>query len=528
MEKVQKVLLFIPKFGLVIYYIIAEELMRKNDDSTEVTQLIKEYSSSFNYKTNETTIILAAGHGKRIKSNTSKMLHTIWNVPTVERVYNASLNGLKNVNTIMVVGIKAADVIKVIGSKKNTLFAHQAVQNGTGHAVQVGLKLIQKDYNGTVYVFPGDMGLIDGKTVKMFKDAFRKSKSDMMVLTGKFEGKPEENNYGRIVRVKEFDDNGESSGKDYKKVIEIIEHKDILSMKVNEVRILTFNKKKYSYSKSELIKNDEFNSSVYAFKFNHLSKLIGKIKSNNAQKEIYITDLISIFNKNGLSVSAVYPEDQHVIMGFNDKYVLSQMESIAQKNVYEKLKNIIEIEDPRDFFIDETIVEEIIKADKKGIPLDIKIGRGTYIGKGVKLNYNTTFKKNVKVEGNIKFGHNVTIYDNTSLTCFPNQKIEIDDGVEIFWGNTIKGNIKIGANSRVESIVDITGSDEHPVIIGKNVIIKGTSYVYGSQIDDNVIIERSVLKRKKIINSKKEKLEYLEVRFYLPAAVGINMISDLK
>ena len=64
MEKVQKVLLFIPKFGLVIYYIIAEELMRKNDDSTEVTQLIKEYSSSFNYKTNETTIILAAGHGK--------------------------------------------------------------------------------------------------------------------------------------------------------------------------------------------------------------------------------------------------------------------------------------------------------------------------------------------------------------------------------------------------------------------------------------------------------------------------------
>ena len=502
--------------------------MQKTDNKNEIQKLIKNYSSSFDYKTNETAIILAAGHGKRIKSNTSKMLHTIWNVPTVERVYNACASGLKNVNTILVVGIKADDVIKVIGSKKNTLFAHQEVQNGTGHAVKVGLDLIKKNYSGTVYVFPGDMGLIDGKTVKMFKEAFKKSNSDMMVLTGKFEGKAEENNYGRIVRVKEYDDNQEPAGKDYNKVIEIIEHKDILSMSDAEQRTLIFNNKKYSYSKKELIENDEFNSGVYAFKYNYLSKLINEIKSNNVQKEIYITDLISIFNQNGLNVSAVYPNEQHVIMGFNDKYVLSQMEFIAQKMIYEKLKNIIEIEDPRDFFIDETVVEEILKADKKGIPLDIKIARGVYLGKGVKLNYNTTFKKNVKVEGNIKFGHNVTIYENASLTCFANQKIEIGDNVEIFWGNTIKGNIKIGADTRVESIVDITGSDEHPVKIGKNVVIKGTSYIFGSLIDANILIEHSVLKNKKIINSSKNKKEIKKVRFYLPEAEGLDLISDLK
>lgn len=502
--------------------------MQKTDNKNEIQKLIKNYSSSFDYRANETAIILAAGHGKRIKSNTSKMLHTIWNVPTVERVYNACASGLKNVNTILVVGIKAADVIKVIGNKKNTLFAHQEMQNGTGHAVKVGLDLIKKNYNGTVYVFPGDMGLIDGKTVKMFKDAFKKSGSDMMVLTGKFEGKAEENNYGRIVRVKEFDDNQKSAGKDYNKVIEIIEHKDILSMNEAALRTLVFNKRKYSYTKKELIENDEFNSGVYAFKYNHLSKLINEIKSNNVQKEIYITDLISIFNQKSLNVSAVYPSEQHVIMGFNDKYVLSQMEFIAQKIVYEKLKNIIEIEDPRDFFIDETIVEEILKADKKGIPLDIKIGRGVYLGKGVKLNYNTTFKKNVKVEGNIKFGHNITVHENSSLTCFENQKIEIGDNIEIFWGNTIKGNIKIGDNTRVESIVDITGSDEHPVKIGKNVVIKGTSYIFGSVIDDNILIEHSVLKSKKITNSSKDKKETKEVRFYLPDAEGLDLISDLK
>ncbi|MBU2492489.1 MAG: NTP transferase domain-containing protein [Bacteroidetes bacterium] len=502
--------------------------MQKSENKNDISKLLKQYSSSFDYSVNETAVILAAGHGKRIKSNTSKMLHTIWNVPTVERVYNACGAGLKKVNRIMVVGIKAKDVVKVIGVKKNTLFAHQAQQNGTGHAVKIGLELIKKNYKGTVYVFPGDMGLIDGKTVKMFKDEFKKSKSDMMVLTGIFEGKPEDNNYGRIVRVKEFDDNGRPSGKDYNKVIEIIEHKDILSMKDNEMHSMIFNKRKYSYTKKELIENNEFNSGVYAFKYNYLSRLINKIKSNNAQNEIYITDLISIFNMNGLNVSAVYPNEQHVIMGFNDKYVLSQMEFIAQKIIYEKLKNIVEIEDPRDFFIDETIVEEILKADKKGIPLDIKIGRGVYIGKGVKLNYNTTFKKNVKVEGNIIFGHNVTIHENASLTCFPDQKIEIGDNVEIFWNNTLKGNIKLGEATRIESIVDITGSDEHKVIIGKNVVIKGTSYIYGSELDDNILIEHSVLKRKKIINTSKNKKDRMKIRFYIPTSEGADLITDLK
>ena len=83
--------------------------MQKSDSQSEIRKLIKEYSSGVDYNVNETAIILAAGHGKRIKSNTSKMLHTIWNVPTVERVYNACASGLKNVNTILVVGIKAAD-----------------------------------------------------------------------------------------------------------------------------------------------------------------------------------------------------------------------------------------------------------------------------------------------------------------------------------------------------------------------------------------------------------------------------------
>jgi bifunctional UDP-N-acetylglucosamine pyrophosphorylase/glucosamine-1-phosphate N-acetyltransferase len=82
------------------------------------------------------------------------------------------------------------------------------------------------------------------------------------------------------------------------------------------------------------------------------------------QNEIYITDLISLFNSKGYSVGAVSPNDQHVVMGFNNKSVLKEMDEIARKNVYERLKDIIQIDDPDDFFIHDSVVM-IYPQDKK-------------------------------------------------------------------------------------------------------------------------------------------------------------------
>ncbi|HPN37822.1 MAG TPA: NTP transferase domain-containing protein [Melioribacteraceae bacterium] len=494
-----------------------------------VNQLIKEYSTGINYNCKETAIILAAGHGKRIKSHTSKMLHKIWGIPTVERVADACIKALNNVNLIMVVGIKAEDVIKVIGKKDNTVFANQAEQLGTGHAVQVGLETIDSSkYEGIVYVYAGDMGLLDDKTVKMFGDKFKESKSDMMVLTGLYEGKPEENSYGRIIRVKEFDVAGLSSGEDFGKVIEIIEHKDILKLPDDKPYLLNFNGKTYSYQKDELINNNEFNSGVYAFKYNYLAKLIYDIKNDNAQKEIYITDLISIFNKNGLTVSAVSPKEQHVIMGFNNKSVLKEMESIARTIAYNKIKDIVEIDDPDDFFIHDCVINQILELDSKGIPLDIKIGKGVYIGKGVKLNYNLNLLKNVFVEGNIIFGENVKIWENVHLSTFEHQEFFIGNNVEILWNNIIKGKIKIGNNCRIESSVNMTGSDENPLIIGNNVTIKGTSYIFGSIIDDDIFIEHSVIIKKRIDKILKKDGTVMPIMFYLPMPRGIDAVTPLK
>jgi len=495
----------------------------------EINNLIKQFSSNFNYKNSETAIILAAGHGKRIKSQTSKMLHKIWGKPTVQRVFEACKNGLSKSNSIIVTGIKAEDVIQVIGKKNNNVFAFQEVQQGTGHAVQIALKNIdKKKYNGIVYILPGDMGLINDITLKMFKSKFKKSKADMMVLTGMYDGgDPYENSYGRIVRVKPYDDNGNSSGKDTDKVIEIIEFKDILRLDENTPYKREFKGRTYSFTKEELIKNDEFNSGVFAFKFSHLVNLINKIKSDNAQSEIYITDLIALFNKNKLSVGAVVAKQDHVIMGFNNKSVLKEMDNIARSQVYEKLKDIIEIDDPDDFFISDDVVEEIIAQDKKGTPLDIKIGKGVYVGQGVKLNYNIKLRKNVYVMGNVVFGKNIEVGENVHLSCFANQKLELKNNVEILWGDIIKGNIIIGENSRIESSVNITGSDEYPTLIGKNVTIKGTSYVFGSIIDNDLFIEHSVLISKKVDKLIRKDGEIQPVKFFLPMPEGIDAIEEI-
>ncbi len=141
--------------------------------------------------------------------------------------------------------------------------------------------------------------------------------------------------------------------------------------------------------------------------------------------------------------------------------------------------------------------------------------------------YNIKLRKNVYVMGNVIFGENIIIGENVHLSCFPNQKLEIKNNVEILWGDIIKGNISIGENTRIESSVNITGSDEYPTRIGKNITIKGTSYVFGSIIDDDLFIEHSVLIKKKVDKLIRKDGKIQDIRFFLPMPEGIDTIEDI-
>ena len=292
------------------------------DNKNQIIKLVKELSSNPDKIANELAIILAAGHGKRLKSEKSKMLHTILEVPTVERVYNACKEGIEDIYTIIVVGIKADDVMEHLGKRENTLYAYQQVQHGTGHAVQVALEGLKNILDDTiVYILPGDMGLIDSETVKQFRVEFLKSKADMIVLTGLYEGNAEDNYYGRIIRAKDESGN----------VIQIMEHKDILALPDDKPFTVSYEGKEYSYTKEELINNIEYNSGVFAFRYGKLAEMIGNLKSNNVQSEIYLTDLIALFNENDYTIAAASPEKNYVVMGFNTQEVLKEMNKIAKK-----------------------------------------------------------------------------------------------------------------------------------------------------------------------------------------------------
>lgn len=489
-----------------------------------LTMVLNSLSSSYSARAKTLAIILAAGHGKRIKSEKSKMLHEIWGVPTVERVHRAVEKGLPGSIASVVVGVKAADVAGAIGKRKNTRYAWQKEQNGTGHAVQIALQDAIPKTTQHCYVLPGDLGLLDAPEMRSFHKAFIRSKCDMMVLTGIYEGDPAENYYGRIIRAKKRTADGKPS-KHAGMVIEIKEHRDILALKGNYN--VSHNGESFTFTRDELMAIPEFNSGVYGFKIAPLLGHIKQIGSDNVQGEIYLTDLIAMFNHSGLRVGARAASDATVVLGFNNKSVLKEMDNIARRRTYEQLKDVVTFIDPEHFFLADPVVDQILRLDRKGQPLDITIGEGVHVGPQVRIAPGLKLARNATVKGAVKFGRNVKVGEGSVLNNYPGQRIAVGDNVEIMVGDQLNGNIRIGQNSRIEGGVRITGSDEHPVRIGSDVRIKGSTYLYGCVIEDSVQMEHCFVKQKRIRAVRREDGSVQPVRFYRPMPEGMDSVVDI-
>ncbi len=456
--------------------------------SKEILARLATLSSPFRNTTGPLAIVLAAGHGKRIKSATSKMLHEIWGEPTVLRVARAARDGLQAQNHIIVVGIKATEVAAKVGKQDGLEFAYQAEQNGTGHAVRVALEQLPAGaYDGDIYIFPGDMGLIDSDTTRMFQLAFLGSGCDMMVLTGIYDGDPQANSYGRIVRVPRFDIEKRSSGDDHDKVIEIKEHKDILALADDDIYQVTYKDRAYAFTRKELVENPEFNTGVFAFKAEALIEHIKNLNTDNAQGELYLTDLISIFNASGLAIGAIAAADNRTVVGFNTKSVLREMNDIARDNVYNRLKDLVAFEDPFDFFLADDVIKQIIRIDREQGPLDLGIGKGAHVGKGVVLNKGVQIGRAVHLEGVVELG----------IGC------QIGDGVRV------------------------TGSPEWPTRLGNNVVVKGNSILIGCVVQNDVLIEHSILECKTIKRIQGSNGAVQPVRFVRPQSEGLSAIDSM-
>jgi len=491
----------------------------------EIEKLLNNKSIKIDYNNKKLAIILAAGHGKRIKSETSKMLHQIWGKSSVLRVAEAVKHGLNTTNIVFVLGIKADEVLETITREMQGIFVFQEEQLGTGHAVQIAFEQPEiARYEGEVYIFPGDIGLLKSDLVKDFSMDFENSNDDMNVLTADFQGNPVDNYYGRIVRT-----NSESTLPESlkKKVVAIKEFKDIFNSKKSDQFKYSYHGFELQYTREELLNLSEFNTGIYAFTSNTIKQYLKFIQANNIQKEIYLTDLIEIYNQNKKKVGAFRIKEQTQVLGFNVKSVLKQMNDLYRTQVYSKLKDIITIHDRDHFYIDDDVVEQIINMDKEHPFLDIEIGYNVYIGKGVQLARNVKICDDANLIGHIKLNQGVIIGENCSLSNYEGQTIELGKNVFLIGNSRIKGVVSIGDNSRIESNVRITGNDQFPVKIGQFVTIKGTTYLFGTIVEDGILIEHCVLKLRRLEAVERKDGQIQPFRYILPAPEGMDSLRGL-
>ena len=263
-------------------------------------------------------IVLAAGEGTRMKSQTPKVLHSISGRSLLGHVLHA-LESVEPSSVRVVVGAgreKVEEHLTEIAPDAIAIF--QSERNGTGHAVQVALNGVTD--SGNVLILAGDTPMLSGSTLKEFVEAHNTGGYTASVLTAE---QPDPTGYGRIIR----DDEG--------LLFKIVEEKD-----ATDDEKLIF----------------EINSGVYIFDFASLTNAIAKLKSNNAQGELYLTDAIEIIRKEGGKIAPILCEDFTETLGVNDRVQLAEAASILRDRINERhMRNGVTILDPATTWIDDTV-----------------------------------------------------------------------------------------------------------------------------------------------------------------------------
>jgi UDP-N-acetylglucosamine diphosphorylase/glucosamine-1-phosphate N-acetyltransferase len=224
------------------------------------------------------TIILAAGKGKRMRSDLAKVLHPVCGVPMLTHsVAAARAAGARKI--VVVIGHQA-ERIREIFSKDELIFAEQHDLLGTGHAVLQAREAF-KDYKGSVVILCGDVPLIRPETVQALYDRHRSEGAAVTVLTT-VPAKP--TGYGRVVKAKDG------------RVLKIVEDKDATSEE-KQIR--------------------EINTGIYCVESRFLFDAVSSLSNRNVQGEYNLTDIVEFASNNGRRVISVLAPDPEEVMGIN-------------------------------------------------------------------------------------------------------------------------------------------------------------------------------------------------------------------
>ena len=372
--------------------------------------------------------ILAAGKGTRMESSLPKVLHKISGKTLLQRVIN-SCNELNPDQIFVIVGHKAKEVKDSIPLDKKIKFIIQDPQLGTGHAIQVLCKQITKN-EGKLLVLNGDVPLIKSKTLKKLLNLHDSKNADVSLITTR---KKNPHGYGRVF-IKENCIN------------RIVEEKDCN----NKERL-----------------NLLINAGIYCFKWDNLSKIINNLQNNNNQKELYLTDTISLLNKS-LSLEV---EDNGELQGINNRIQLSKCEEILQDLIKEK---------------------HMLQGVTFSNAASCSISEESEIGKDVIIEANTHIRGNSKISNNCLIGPNTFIENsivkrNCEIINSTVYNSQIFEHIKIGPYSHIRPNCKISSNSKIGNFVEIKNSQleeevkvNHLSYIGDSIIGKSTNIGAGS------------------------------------------------
>lgn len=406
---------------------------------------------------NISAIILAAGKGTRMKSETPKVLHEIFGKTLLGYVLDAVDKTELVEKSFVIVGHQAEAVEKFVNDNyKKASTVLQMPQLGTGDAVSKVCPHLE-NFDGEVIILCGDTPVISEKTLKEFIEFHKSKNSDLTVMSAMFDNPT---NYGRIVRKGD-------------KVDSIVEEKDATSEQkaINEV-----------------------NAGIYCLNWQKIKPAFSQLTSNNAQGEYYLTDIIAWGGAKGLNVNAFVLADNEEIFGINSKVHLAEAtKMINKRNIEKHLENGVTIVDPDTTWIssdteidaDTVIFPSTYITGKNKIGAKCMIGPFAHIRGGVELGDNVKIGNFVEVKkskiasntnachlsyiGDSNIGSDVNIGAGTitaNYNHFTKSKSEtkIKDGASIGSNSVLVAPVEIGEKATVAAGTVVTKDVENKAL----------------------------------------------------------------
>lgn len=377
-------------------------------------------------------LVLAAGAGTRMRSDTPKVLHTLGGRSMLSHAMHAVATVAPE-HLVAVLGKDRERIAPVVTDLAGQLgrrieIAVQEEQLGTGHAAQCGLSALPDDFDGVVVITSGDIPLLDAHTLAGLIAAHRAEPAAVTVLTTTV---AEARGYGRILRTQDG------------AVTAIVEEADATPQQ-RAIR--------------------EVNSGIYAFDVAALRSALSRLSSENAQHELYLTDAIAIVRADGRLVHARHIDDAALVAGVNDRVQLADMGAELNRRIVAAHQRAgVTVVDPTTTWID----------------VEVAIGRDTVIAPGTQLLGAT------RVGGRCRIGPDTTLTDvevgdGATVVRTHGSEAIIGDGAEVGPFTYLRPGTQLGSHGKLGAFVETKNAT-----IGTGTKVPHLTYVGDADIGEH-------------------------------------------